>query len=50
MTEQDSDLRDVVLVTAESYKQLKQAYPNYFMDISEFMGILQMECGLIDNV
>ncbi len=29
---------DAVLVRAESFKELKRAYPNYFADITEFVG------------
>ena len=31
---------DVVLVRASSFDKLRQAYPNYYMDISEFIEIL----------
>lgn len=31
---------DVVLVSAKSFDDLKEAYPNYFADISEFVNIM----------
>lgn len=31
---------DVVLVSAQSFDDLKEAYPNYFADISEFVNIM----------
>lgn len=33
--------KNVVLVSAKSFKELKEAYPNYFVDISEFISIVQ---------
>lgn len=32
---------DVVLVSTTSYNALKQAYPNYFSDISEFIALME---------
>ncbi len=32
---------DVVLVSTSSYKTLKQAYPNYFSDIAEFITLME---------
>lgn len=32
---------DVVLVSATSFEDLREAYPNYFADISEFVGIMR---------
>ncbi len=32
---------DVVLVSVKSFDILKTAYPNYFVDISEFIGVLK---------
>lgn len=32
---------DIVLVRAESYNTVKAAYPNYFMDIGEFVDIVK---------
>lgn len=32
---------DAVLVRAESFKELKAAYPNYFADISEFVSLVR---------
>lgn len=32
---------DLVLVRAKSYSTVKAAYPNYFMDIGEFIGLLE---------
>ena len=32
---------DIVLVSAESIKDLKKAYPNYFSDTTEFGKILK---------
>lgn len=32
---------DVVLVSASSFDALKAAYPNYFVDISEFVGLMR---------
>lgn len=32
---------DIVLVSATSFNLLKEAYPNYFIDISEFISIVQ---------
>lgn len=31
----------MVLVSATSFDDLKEAYPNYFADISEFVGIMR---------
>ena len=31
---------DIVLVRATSYATVRDAYPNYFMDIGEFIGII----------
>lgn len=36
----DSD-EDVVLVSTASYNMLKQAYPNYFSDITEFITLIE---------
>jgi hypothetical protein len=33
--------KDIVLVAADTFKDLKKAYPNYFLDINEFRSILQ---------
>ena len=33
-------LEDVVLVSTTSYNMLKKAYPNYFSDINEFIGLI----------
>ncbi|MEY8388608.1 hypothetical protein AALC17_15195 [Oscillospiraceae bacterium 38-13] len=32
---------DIVLVRAASYATVKVAYPNYFMDIGEFVDIVK---------
>lgn len=32
---------DIVLVRAASYSTVKAAYPNYFMDIGEFVNIVK---------
>ncbi len=32
--------RDIVLVSAETTKELKKAYPNYFLDSREFVNVL----------
>lgn len=32
---------DVVLVSTSSYNMLKQAYPNYFSDINEFISLIE---------
>lgn len=32
---------DIVLVRAASYSTVRDAYPNYFLDIGEFIGIVQ---------
>ena len=32
---------DIVLVRAASYSTVKEAYPNYFMDIGEFISIIE---------
>lgn len=34
--------RDIVLVSAETTKELKKAYPNYFLDTREFVNILSV--------
>lgn len=34
-------IRDVVLVSAESFDNLQEAYPNYFVDIREFVTIMR---------
>ena len=36
----DDSKQAVVLVSATSFKSLKQAYPSYFLDTSEFIGAL----------
>lgn len=36
-----SSTKDVVLVSATSFDTLKFAYPNYFVDISDFIDTLQ---------
>lgn len=33
--------KNVVLVSAKSFKELKEAYPNYFVDISQFISTVQ---------
>jgi len=33
--------KDIVLVEADTTKELKKAYPNYFLDTNEFLSILQ---------
>jgi hypothetical protein len=33
--------KDIVLVEADTTKELKKAYPNYFLDTNEFLAILQ---------
>lgn len=33
--------KDIVLVEADTNKELKRAYPNYFLDTKEFLAILQ---------
>lgn len=33
--------KNVVLVSAKSFKELREAYPNYFVDISEFISMIQ---------
>lgn len=33
--------KNVVLVSAKSFKELKEAYPNYFVDISEFISMVR---------
>lgn len=38
--EKETD-KNVVLVSAKSFKELKEAYPNYFVDISEFISMVQ---------
>lgn len=37
--------KNVVLVSANSFKTLREAYPNYFADISEFIQIIQDICS-----
>lgn len=34
-------LLDIVLVRAASYETVKAAYPNYFLDIGEFIRIVE---------
>ncbi len=42
IAEQTRDVNeDVVLVSTSSYKTLKQAYPNYFSDITEFITLME---------
>lgn len=36
-----NDDKDVVLVSANSFDSLKAAYPNYFVDISEFVSMMR---------
>lgn len=38
--EKETD-KNVVLVSAKSFKELREAYPNYFVDISEFIKMIQ---------
>lgn len=38
--EKETD-KNVVLVSAKSFNELREAYPNYFIDISEFINIIQ---------
>lgn len=33
--------KDIVLVEADTTKELKRAYPNYFLDTKEFLSVLQ---------
>lgn len=32
---------NIVLVSTSSFKALKQAYPNYFVDIAEFLSLIR---------
>lgn len=42
MAEKTRDIEeDVVLVSTASYNMLKQAYPNYFSDITEFISLIE---------
>jgi len=36
-----SDDDDIVLVSTTSHNSLKKAYPNYFSDVSEFIGLIE---------
>ena len=38
--EKETD-KNVVLVSAKSFNELREAYPNYFVDISEFINMIQ---------
>lgn len=38
--EKETD-KNVVLVSAKSFNELREAYPNYFIDISEFINMIQ---------
>lgn len=38
--EKETD-KNVVLVSAKSFNELREAYPNYFVDISEFISMVQ---------
>lgn len=40
--------RDIVLVSAETMKELRKAYPNYFLDTKEFIETLKEYLG--DNI
>lgn len=40
-SKKNKDKMDVVLVSASSFDSLKAAYPNYFIDISEFVGMMR---------
>lgn len=43
LAEQDRTAgEDVVLVATSSFNMLKQAYPNYFVDISEFVSLMRV--------
>lgn len=43
MAEKTRDIdEDVVLVSTASYNMLKQAYPNYFSDITEFIALMEL--------
>ena len=39
--EKNNDNVDVVLVRTTSYKEIKKAYPNYFLDISTFISLIK---------
>ncbi len=39
-TSQENLNKDIVLVEADTTKELKKAYPNYFLDTKEFLSIL----------
>jgi transketolase C-terminal domain/subunit len=40
LARQEKANKDIVLVEADTMKELKTAYPNYFLDINEFLSIL----------
>ena len=41
--------KDVVLVSAGELKTLRQAYPNYFLDINEFTSRLSAIIDILDE-
>ncbi len=41
---------DVVLIRAESFSNVEKAYPNYFMDIGEFLGIVENYMSENNNI
>ena len=43
--EAEGNNMDVVLVRAASFSTVKEAYPNYFMDIAEFIHIIESYIG-----
>lgn len=34
---------DVVLISLDKFKLLKQAYPNYYLDSGSFIGVIKKE-------
>lgn len=50
MESESSVSEDIVLVSAKSFDILKIAYPNYFIDISEFLNVLKNTFEIYNDI
>lgn len=50
MESESSTSEDIVLVSAKSFDILKIAYPNYFIDISEFLNVLKNTFEIYNDI
>lgn len=50
MESESSISEDIVLVSAKSFDILKIAYPNYFIDISEFLNVLKNTFEIYNDI